>query len=65
MKVTLLMAMTLDGKIGKSHDHFPDWTGKADKTLFVRLTKKAGVIIMGSKTFDTIGRPLPNRKILF
>lgn len=62
MKIILLMAMTLDGKIGKSADHFPDWTGKEDKKLFVAITKKAGVMIMGSKTFDTIGTPLPNRK---
>ncbi len=62
MKVTMLMAMTLDGKIGKHPDHFPDWTGKADKKLFVELTRKAGAVIMGSKTFDTIGIPLPGRK---
>ncbi|GBC61100.1 dihydrofolate reductase [Desulfonema ishimotonii] len=62
MKVILLMATTLDGKIGKSPDHFPDWTGKADKKLFVEITKRAGVVIMGSKTFDTIGKPLPDRK---
>jgi len=62
MKITMLMAMTLDGKIGKHPDHFPDWTGKADKKLFVELTRKAGVVIMGSKTFDTIGIPLPGRK---
>jgi len=31
MKVTLVMALTLDGKIGRSPDHFPDWTGKEDK----------------------------------
>jgi len=62
MKVTLLMAMTLDGKIGKSADHFPDWTGKTDKKRFVDITKRAGVLIMGSKTFDTIGTPLPDRQ---
>jgi len=62
MKVILLMAMTLDGKIGKSADHFPDWTGKEDKKLFVAITRRAGVMIMGSKTFDTIGTPLPGRK---
>jgi len=62
MKVTLLMAMTLDGRIAKSADHFPDWTGKEDKQLFVDMTRRAGVIIMGSKTFATIGKPLPGRK---
>jgi dihydrofolate reductase len=62
MKVTLLMAITLDGKIAQSSDHFPDWTGKADKKFFMEETKKAGGLIMGSKTYDTIGRPLPGRK---
>lgn len=62
MKVILLMAQTLDGKIGRNSGHFPDWTGKEDKRLFVRVTKAAGVLIMGSKTYDTIGGPLPGRK---
>ena len=62
IKTILLMAQTLDGKIAKHSDHFPDWTGKADKRLFVEVTKAAGALIMGSKTFDTIGRPLPGRK---
>ena len=62
MKVILLMALTLDGKIGKTPDHFPDWTGREDKRLFVELSRKAGVVIMGSKTYDTIGSPLPDRR---
>lgn len=62
IKTILLMAQTLDGKIAKHSDHFPDWTGKADKRLFVEITKSAGVLIMGSKTFDTIGKPLAGRK---
>jgi dihydrofolate reductase len=62
IKTILLMAQTLDGKIARHADHFPDWTGRADKQLFVRATRRAGVIIMGSKTFDTIGRPLPGRR---
>jgi dihydrofolate reductase len=62
MKVTLLMALTLDGKIGKSPNHYSDWTGKEDKKLFAGISKKSGVVIMGSKTFDTFGKPLPNRK---
>ena len=56
------MAITLDGKIGRNAHHFPDWTGKADKQIFVEITKKSGCLIMGSKTFCTIGKPLPERK---
>lgn len=66
MKLTLLMALTLDGRIAKDADHFADWTESADKKLFVQMTKQAGVVIMGRKTFDTIlrdfGKPLPGRK---
>lgn len=62
MKLILLMAITLDGKTGKDSEHFVDWTEQEDKKFFVGITKKAGVIIMGSKTFDTIGKPLPGRK---
>jgi len=62
MEVILLMAMTLDGKIARDSIDLVDWTGKADKQYFVRVTREAGVVIMGSKTFDTIGKPLPGRK---
>jgi dihydrofolate reductase len=62
MEVILLMAMTLDGKIAKDSLQLVDWTGKADKQYFVQVTREAGVVIMGSKTFDTIGKPLPGRK---
>lgn len=61
MKLTLLMAQTLDGKIAKSRDHFPDWTEKADKKLFVKVTKESGVMIMGRTTFETLPGTLPGR----
>lgn len=61
MKVTLVMAMTVDGIIARRSDEFPGWTGKEDKKMFKSVTQKAGVVVMGSKTFDTIGRPLPGR----
>ena len=62
MKVILIMAMTADGKIARDSMELVDWTGKADKKYFVGVTRETGVMIMGSKTFDTIGRPLPGRK---
>ncbi len=62
MKVILVMALTLDGKIGRDSNDPVDWTGQADKKKFVQITKDAGVVLLGSTTFDSIGRPLPNRK---
>ena len=61
MDVILLMATTLDGKIARNDSQFVDWSGSADKAYFVKVTREAGVMIMGSKTYDTIGKPLPGR----
>lgn len=60
MKIILMMAMTVDGKIAKTSDHFPDWTSREDKKLFADTTKKHGVIIMGEKTFYTLA-PKPKK----
>jgi dihydrofolate reductase len=55
------MAMTADGIIGRTNAHFPDWTCSEDKRMFKQMSQKAGVVIMGSRTFDTIGKALPGR----
>lgn len=62
MKVFLIAAVTADGFIGRSSGHAADWTGGEDKKVFVRLTKEAGTIVMGSRTFATIGRALSGRR---
>jgi len=56
-----MMAMTADGKIAKSSDHFPNWTSKEDKKMFMEVTKEHGTVIMGDKTFFTFPKPLPDR----
>jgi dihydrofolate reductase len=61
MHIILMMAMTADGKIAKSSDHFPDWTSKEDKKMFMSVTKEIGVVLMGDKTFFTFQKPLPER----
>lgn len=64
MKVFLIAAVTADGFIARTNDQLSDWTSSEDKKLFVRLTKEAGVMVMGSRTFATIGRALPERKTI-
>jgi dihydrofolate reductase len=61
VKLILIMAMTADGIIGRTNSHFPDWTCSEDKRMFKQVSQKAGVVIMGSRTFDTIGKALPGR----
>ncbi len=59
--VSLLMAMSADGFITKHTDGFVDWTSKEDKKHFVAMTKEAGVLIYGRKTFALHNRALPGR----
>ncbi len=61
MKISLIAAQTLDGFIARTSDEFASWTSKDDKKRFVAITKAAGVMIMGSKTFNTFPSPLPGR----
>lgn len=61
MKIILIAAITIDGKIAKYPGHTVDWTSKKDKQFFRGETEKAGVVIFGSTTYKAIGRPMPNR----
>lgn len=59
--VTMMMAITADGKIAKHDKHFPNWTSKEDKKLFAKISREHGVVMMGEKTFATFPSPLPGR----
>ena len=59
MKTALIVAMTNDRVIGKDNDmpwHLPE-----DLKLF-KATTSGHIIAMGRKTYESIGRPLPNRE---
>jgi len=61
MKTFIIAALSADGFIARDTHELADWTGSEDKKLFVELTKRAGVMVMGNTTFKTIGRALPGR----
>jgi len=61
LKVTMMMAITVDGKIAKDKNQLADWTSREDKKLFVEVSKAHGVIMMGENTFKTFPAPLPGR----
>jgi dihydrofolate reductase len=64
MKTFIIGAITADGFIAKNSQHPANWTSKADKEHFKELTKKAGVMVMGRNTFETIGKALPGRRTI-
>ncbi len=57
----MIAAMTADGFIARDAHHPAFWSSHEDKKRFVDLTKRAGVIVMGSTTFKTLPRPLAER----
>lgn len=63
-EVILIAAMSIDGFIAPfDKESLPStaWTSKEDKDFFSQKSKEIGLIIMGSKTFETIGKALPDR----
>jgi len=61
MKTFIIAALTADGYIGKNAKHAAMWTSKEDKKRFIEITKRAGVIVMGQNTWQTLGKPLKDR----
>lgn len=56
--VVMIVATSLDGIIGHNND-IP-WSCKEDMTFFRKATT-GNVVIMGRNTYESIGKPLPNR----
>src|SRR2546423_15593221 len=61
MKIILMAAVTIDGKIARNETHFVNWSSHEDKKLFFETSKRAGVMIMGHNTYNTLPAPLPGR----
>lgn len=58
MDISIIVAVAENGVIGKDNQLL--WRLSEDLKLFKKRTT-AHAIIMGRKTFDSIGKPLPNR----
>ncbi|MBI4122305.1 MAG: dihydrofolate reductase [Parcubacteria group bacterium] len=61
LRVMIIMALSADGYITNHEDALVDWTSKEDKKHFVAVTKAAGVLIYGRKTFEMHNKALPGR----
>lgn len=61
LRIILLAAVSVDGKMARHAAHLSDWTSPEDKKIFVAESKRAGVIILGNSTYKTLRKPLPGR----
>jgi dihydrofolate reductase len=67
MRVFAIAAITVNGLIGQSPNQTSwDWTSPEDRKLLVSLTKEAGSVVLGSRTFDTFEhkRAFPGRRTI-
>lgn len=62
MKVILIMVQSINGKVRLIINKNQPWSSQEDKKHFSKVTKEIGVVIMGRKTFEEIGKPLVKRK---
>ena len=62
MRVLLLAAITVDGKIARGNHEVIDWSSPEDKRMFMGLSLQAGVLIMGRRTYETLEQPLAGRQ---
>jgi dihydrofolate reductase len=58
MKIVAIAAVSKNGVIGK--DHELPWTIPEDMKFFRDETREH-IVVMGRKTFDSLGKPLPKR----
>lgn len=77
MRLIAVAAMTADGKIAAPHhdknrsgeraggdEPVTTWTSREDTRMFVRVTRQAGVVIMGRATYDLLPAPLGGRLVV-
>lgn len=65
MKVIGIAAISINGMIAQRPlQQSLDWTSGEDTEHFRRITKKAGVLIVGRKTYELIGKPLQDRLMI-
>ena len=58
-RISIIAAMTKEGVIGRNNA-LPAWSIPGDLKRFRQLTT-GKVILMGRRTFESLGKPLPNR----
>lgn len=58
MKIKLIVAFDKKYNIGKNNKLL--WNIKEDLQLFKQFTENQ-IVVMGRNTYDSIGKPLPNR----
>lgn len=61
MQTNLVMVVSANGAINRTTPGPLDWTSREDLRFFKTFTKQCGAVVMGRRTYATIGKPLVDR----
>ncbi len=61
IKVIAIWTQSIDGFIAKNADDDLSWGKSVDKQWFSKVTREIGVVVVGRKTAELIGKPLARR----
>ena len=61
---TVIVAVTVDGKIATHARQFTSWTSKEDKDFLHKLLDKSDVVVVGNNTYQTAKKPLSKRNCI-
>lgn len=60
-RIRLLAVTDVRGTIAINENDRTDWGSPEDKRLFKEITTRSGLVVMGRKTYEAIGKRLPGR----
>ncbi len=61
---TVLVAVSIDGRIAAHSRQFTNWTSKEDKDFLHKHLDRSDVVVVGSNTYETAKKPLSQRNCL-
>lgn len=64
IKIFIIAAQSVDGFIAKDDNHPVYWTSDAEKKRYMEVMKEADAVVMGSKAYEALHRPLQDKRII-
>ena len=61
MRVRLVVVTDIRGIIARNENDPVNWSSAEDKRFFKQITTESGLVLMGRRTYESIGRNLPGR----
>ena len=61
LRVRLVVVTDIRGIIARNENDPVNWSSAEDKRFFKQITTESGLVLMGRRTYESIGRNLPGR----